>query len=227
MNPWLYKFSGSSITISEFLSWGNVSRLGVLIISSPRDARLFVSLRVYNAERLFLNIEHGDGTPSKYPCSRLHFFLFPPIVIYLAIKVGKQYMHLSIPIWIMVESPISDDSCIPIRVVRKRYILQKNNLKLTNDWGLGPQFRDQFEWLLGIRVFNVQVDGVKCGSEWTSLLSEPHFIGSIAPWCVHSLLVNESSTSTSMTRIPWSWQSQTQKREFQVKLPWSSYVPIF
>jgi hypothetical protein len=37
-----------------------------------------------------------------YLFNRLHFFLLPPIAVYLAINLGKQHLGLSIPTWITV-----------------------------------------------------------------------------------------------------------------------------
>jgi len=66
-------------------------------------------------------------------------------------------------------------------------------------------------FLTPVDWWNVEVSGhLFCRNPILSVSRD-----SIVPWCVHSLLVNESSTSTSMTRIwclPWSWQSQTQGR---------------
>lgn len=37
-----------------------------------------------------------------YLFRRLHFFLLPPIVVYLAFKAGKHYLAISTPTWIIV-----------------------------------------------------------------------------------------------------------------------------
>ena len=49
-------------------------------------------------------MEHPPGL--VYLFRRLHFFLLPPIAVYLAFNLGKQYLGLCIPTWIIVVSTL-------------------------------------------------------------------------------------------------------------------------
>jgi len=63
-------------------------------------------------------MEHPPGLLYFY--SRLHFFLLPPIAVYLAIKVGKQYLGLSTPTWIMAVATLLARPTLTF--IRNRYI---------------------------------------------------------------------------------------------------------
>jgi len=76
----------------------HVNQLGIIKLESV----VFHSIK--DPPRLFIWVpeqmmEYPPGL--VYLCNRLHFFLLP-IAIYLGINVGKQYLGLSTPTWIMV-----------------------------------------------------------------------------------------------------------------------------